>query len=86
MKEPGDLLSLSLISHTNTGKTTLARTLLRRDVGEVLDQAHTTDESERFAMLELESADRDHPGGRIVLWDTPGLGDSAPCSGRCPSF
>ena len=26
---------LSLISHTNVGKTALARTLLRRDVGEV---------------------------------------------------
>lgn len=26
-------VTLSLISHTNAGKTTLARTLLRRDVG-----------------------------------------------------
>ena len=29
-------LDVSLISHTNAGKTTLARTLLGRDVGEVL--------------------------------------------------
>ena len=36
-------ITLSLISHTNAGKTTLARTLLRRDIGEVLDQAHVTE-------------------------------------------
>jgi len=35
-------VTLSLISHTNVGKTTLARTLLRRDVGQVLDQPHVT--------------------------------------------
>ena len=56
MSTSPDKLSLSLISHTNAGKTTLARTLLRRDVGEVLDQAHVTDESSRFVMLELERA------------------------------
>ena len=28
-------IHLSLVSHTNVGKTTLARTLLMRDVGEV---------------------------------------------------
>ena len=39
-------VTLSLISHTNVGKTTLARTLLRRDVGEVFDQAHVTQVSE----------------------------------------
>lgn len=69
---PGErTLRLSLVSHTNVGKTTLARTLLRRDVGEVLDQAHVTDESEMFPLLEAPD------GGRIVLWDTPGFGDSA---------
>jgi hypothetical protein len=78
-----NVLSLSLISHTNAGKTTLARTLLRRDVGDVLDQAHVTDAAERFVMLELEpepaGAGREaaEPAGRIVLWDTPGFGDSA---------
>ena len=35
-------LTLALVAHTNVGKTTLARTLLRRDVGQVLDQAHVT--------------------------------------------
>jgi predicted GTPase len=63
-------LTLSLISHTNVGKTTLARTLLRRDVGQVADRAHVTDQSERFPLV--ETAD----GHRVVLWDTPGFGDS----------
>lgn len=61
---------LSLISHTNVGKTTLARTLLRRDVGEVRDQAHVTMENESHVLIET---DRE----RLVLWDTPGFGDSA---------
>jgi len=63
-------ITLSLISHTNVGKTTLARTLLRRDVGEVLDQAHVTEVSEAH---ELVASGDD----RLLLWDTPGLGDSA---------
>ena len=46
-------VSLSLISHTNVGKTTLARTLLRRDVGEVRD----------FALnLATDFTDIDFPG------------------------
>ena len=69
-EEPTDRkITLSLVSHTNVGKTTLARTLLRRDVGEVLDQAHVTEESERFELLSV-------PEGELVLWDTPGFGDS----------
>jgi len=64
-------LTLSLISHTNVGKTTLARTLLRREVGEVLDQAHVTTDNQRHELLQA-------PGGeRLILWDTPGFGDSA---------
>jgi predicted GTPase len=62
-------IALSLVSHTNVGKTTLARTLLRRDVGEVLDQAHVTEAAEGF---ELVAAD----GHVLELFDTPGLGDS----------
>ncbi|MDX1630256.1 MAG: DUF3482 domain-containing protein [Thermoanaerobaculia bacterium] len=64
-----DRITLSLVSHTNVGKTTLARTLLRRDVGEVLDRAHVTEESERFELIAV-------PHGELVLWDTPGFGDS----------
>jgi hypothetical protein len=63
-------VTLSLISHTNVGKTTLARTLLRRDVGEVLDQAHVTEEAESFTLIEAG-------GNRLIGWDTPGFGDSA---------
>jgi len=63
-------VTLSLISHTNVGKTTLARTLLRRDVGEVLDQAHVTEVSEAHELIAAGDE-------RLMLWDTPGLGDSA---------
>lgn len=62
-------ITLALVSHTNVGKTTLARTLLRRDVGEVLDRAHVTEESISYTLLDV-------PAGRLVLWDTPGFGDS----------
>jgi hypothetical protein len=62
-------VTLGLISHTNVGKTTLARTLLRRDVGEVRDEAHVTDRSERYTLVEAD-------GARLALWDTPGLGNT----------
>ncbi len=64
-------VALSLISHTNVGKTTLARTLLRREVGEVLDQPHVTDLSEAYTMVETDA------GEQLQLWDTPGFGDTA---------
>ena len=64
-------IDLSLISHTNVGKTTLARTLLRRDIGEVGDRAHVTDLAESDVLI--ESAE----GDALILWDTPGFGDSA---------
>ena len=66
-------VSLSLVSHTNVGKTTLARTLLARDVGEVRDEAHVTEAAE--AQTLIESADGEQ-GDRLLLWDTPGFGDS----------
>lgn len=64
-------ISLSLISHTNVGKTTLARTLLGRDVGEVRDEAHVTDSADEHTLVETPRGDR------LWLWDTPGFGDSA---------
>ena len=67
--EPSSL-SLSLVSHTNVGKTTLARTLLARDIGEVRDEAHVTEAAD--SQLLIESAQ----GDRLLLWDTPGFGDS----------
>jgi len=63
-------LSLSLVSHTNVGKTTLARTLLGRDIGEVRDQAHVTEVAEAQVLVESPAGDR------LLLWDTPGFGDS----------
>ncbi|HCN31264.1 MAG TPA: DUF3482 domain-containing protein [Verrucomicrobiales bacterium] len=65
-----DIVTLSLISHTNAGKTTLARTLLRRDVGEVRDAAHVTLFNESHTLLEDDAR-------LLRLWDTPGFGDSA---------
>lgn len=63
-------VTLSLISHTNAGKTTLARTMLRRDVGEVRFGAHVTLQNTAYPLIEVEDA-------HLVLWDTPGFGDSA---------
>ncbi len=64
-------IALSLISHTNAGKTTLARTLLGRDIGEVADVPHLTTEATSFVLQETPDGDT------LVLWDTPGFGDSA---------
>lgn len=64
-------IHLALVSHTNVGKTTLARTLLRRDVGEVRDQPHVTETTEGQRLIETPAGDT------LMLWDTPGFGDSA---------
>jgi hypothetical protein len=64
------VITLSLISHTNVGKTTLARTLLREDVGEVRDAPHVTPENTAFTMIEADDC-------TLRLWDTPGFGDTA---------
>ncbi len=63
-------LTLSLVSHTNAGKTTLARTLLGRDIGEVRDAPHVTEFAEMHPLL------RTPEGDALQLWDTPGFGDS----------
>jgi hypothetical protein len=63
-------ISVGLLSHTNAGKTTLARTLVRRDIGEVGDRAHVTELAERHVMIESTRGDV------LALWDTPGFGDS----------
>jgi hypothetical protein len=73
-------IALSLISHTNVGKTALARTLLGRDIGEVRDEAHVTATAERFTMIESAQGDT------LVLWDTPGFGDSARLARRLTAF
>ncbi|RDE50483.1 MAG: DUF3482 domain-containing protein [Candidatus Accumulibacter meliphilus] len=66
-----DRISLSLISHTNAGKTTLARTLLGYDVGEVRDAAHVTVDVNAYSLISTPEGDE------LTLWDTPGFGDSA---------
>ena len=63
-------IHLSLVSHTNIGKTTLARTLLMRDVGEVADRAHVTETTDDYVLA------RDTAGCELALWDTPGFGNS----------
>jgi hypothetical protein len=63
-------IDLTLISHTNAGKTTLARTLLGRDIGEVRDAPHVTEEAEVHPLLETEAGDL------LRLTDTPGFGDT----------
>ena len=68
--DSGRNISLSLVSHTNAGKTTLARTLLGRDVGTVRDAPHVTEFADVFTMLDTPQ------GEQLLLWDTPGFGDS----------
>ena len=64
-------VNLTVAAHTNVGKTTLVRTLLKRDIGEVADRPHVTEAAERHTLL-------DTPQGDVLyLWDTPGFGDSA---------
>jgi hypothetical protein len=63
-------IQFALVSHTNNGKTTLARTLVGMDVGEVRDAAHVTTFSESHVLQTTEQGDS------LLLWDTPGFGDS----------
>ncbi len=71
MNSSANTIALSLISHTNAGKTTLARTLVGRDVGEVRDAPHVTTQATPYALVNTAEGDA------LVLWDTPGFGDSA---------
>ena len=67
--QPVDI-QFALVSHTNNGKTTLARTLVGMDVGEVRDAAHVT------TFAEAHTLQASPAGDRLLLWDTPGFGDS----------
>jgi hypothetical protein len=67
---PACIVNLCLVSHTNAGKTTLTRTLLGRDIGEVRDRPHVTEVAEAHTLLQT-------PRGDVLqLTDTPGFGDS----------
>lgn len=69
-------IHLSLVSHTNIGKTTLARTLLGRDIGEVADRAHVTETTDDYVLA------RTAEGCELILWDTPGFGNSVALAKR----
>ncbi len=70
MSAPGQPLRLALVGHTNTGKTSLLQTLLRRrDIGEVSARGGTT-----RAVEAGEVADEE--GVIAVLLDTPGIEES----------
>ena len=64
------LLSVAVVGHANTGKTSLIRTLLRdADFGEIEDKAGTT--------RHVEGAEiRVDDSPNIIIYDTPGLEDS----------
>src|SRR5690606_18652146 len=47
------------------------RTLLGRDIGVIRDEAHVTETADEYTLVETPEGDR------LVLWDTPGFGDSA---------
>lgn len=65
-----DVLRIAIVGHTNTGKTSLLRTLTRdRTFGEVADQAGTT-RHVQAATVALENRDA------LIWFDTPGLEDS----------
>ena len=70
MNDAGQQIQFALISHTNAGKTTLARTLIGSDIGEVRDAPHVTTMSESHTLLATDQGDA------LLLWDTPGFGDS----------
>ena len=48
-------IQFALVSHTNNGKTTLARTLVGMDVGEVRDAAHVTQFAEAHPLQASEA-------------------------------
>lgn len=66
--EPVPTLNIALASHTNIGKTSLARTLLKRDVGEVRNEEHVTRTRASYFLLKNDQF-------RVRLWDTPGFGE-----------
>ena len=69
----GEPLRLAVVGHTNTGKTSILRTLLR-DVyfGEVKNEAATTRHVERAQLTDSQTGE-----ALISLYDTPGLEDAS---------
>ena len=69
----GEPLKLAVVGHTNTGKTSVLRTLLR-DVyfGEVKNEAATTRHVERAQLTDSQTGEV-----LVTLYDTPGLEDAS---------
>ena len=69
----GEALKLAVVGHTNTGKTSILRTLLR-DVyfGEVKNEAATTRHVERAQLTDSQTGEI-----LVALYDTPGLEDAS---------
>ncbi|WP_406947580.1 DUF3482 domain-containing protein [Psychrobacter alimentarius] len=69
----GESLKLAVVGHTNTGKTSILRTLLR-DVyfGEVKNEAATTRHVERAQLADSQTGEV-----LVTLYDTPGLEDAS---------
>ena len=72
-------IHLSLVSHTNIGKTTLARTLLMRDVGEVADRAHVTETTDDYVLARDSATPSRSPSALQV--EATRLDGSSPKSG-----
>lgn len=65
------MITLAIVGHTNTGKTSLLRTLLRDDhFGEVANEAATTRFVQEAVIFD------NHHSPLITLLDTPGLEDA----------
>jgi len=69
----GEALKLAVVGHTNTGKTSILRTLLR-DVyfGEVKNEAATTRHVEQASLIDSKTGEM-----LVALYDTPGLEDAS---------
>ena len=69
----GEPLKLAVVGHTNTGKTSILRTLLRdMYFGEVKNEAATTRHVERALISDSQTGEH-----LVALFDTPGLEDAS---------
>ena len=63
-------IGIFLVAHTNVGKTSLLRTLLGEDVGEIDDAPDVTKATLAYDLFVEQDL------GALRLWDTPGFSDS----------
>lgn len=78
--ETNNSLRVAIVGHTNTGKTSLVRTLLRDEsFGEIEDAAGTTRSVERTGIYAADTE-------VLSLYDTPGLEDSSALLQALDSF